>query len=163
MREFRMRIRPISDADVETVLRLNDESVWALSALDADSLARHRTDASHLVVCELDEAVAAFAVAYAPRSSYDSLNYAWHSERFADFLYLDRIAVSKDFRRRGIASTLYDHLEAAAVPHLRMVCEVNSQPPNVESLAFHDARGYRRIGHLLQRDGHETVMMEKPL
>lgn len=158
-----MRIRAISDADVETVLRLNHEAVWALSPLDADGLARHRTEASHVVVCELDEAVAAFAIAYAPQASYDSINYAWHTERFDDFLYLDRIAVSKDFRRRGIASALYDHLEATAVPHLRMVCEVNSQPPNEESLAFHDARGYRRIGHLVQQDGHATVMMEKPL
>ncbi len=158
-----MRIRALRDADLEAVLRLNDESVSALSPLDADRLARHRGEASHLVVCELDDAVAAFAIAYAPRASYDSANYAWHTARFDDFLYLDRVAVSKDFRRRGIASALYNHLEAAAVPHGRMVCEVNSSPPNEESLAFHDARGYRRIGYLRQADGHETVMMEKPL
>ncbi|MDQ3484304.1 MAG: GNAT family N-acetyltransferase [Actinomycetota bacterium] len=158
-----MRIRAISDGDVEAVLRLNDEAVWALSPLDADGLARHRAGASHLMVCELDDAVAAFAIAYAPGAAYGSVNYAWHTERFDDFLYLDRIAVSKDFRRRGIASALYDRLEASAVPHRRMVCEVNSTPPNEESLAFHDARGYRRIGFLTQRDGHETVMLEKPL
>jgi len=158
-----MRIRALSDGDVETVLRLNDEAVWALSPLDADRLACHRTEASHLVVCELDQAVAAFAIAYAPRAAYDSVNYAWHAERFDDFLYLDRIAVSRGFRRRGIASALYDLLESTAVPHHRMVCEVNSRPPNEESLAFHDARAYRRIGFLTQPDGHETVMMEKPL
>ena len=44
-----------------------------------------------------------------------------------------------------------------------MVCEVNSEPPNVESLAFHEARGYREVGHLRQADGHEVVMLEKPL
>ncbi len=158
-----MRIRAISDGDVETVLGLNAEAVWALSPLDADGLARHRTEASHLMVCEVDDAVAAFAIAYTPKAAYDSLNYAWHTERFDDFLYLDRIAVSGDFRRRGIATALYDRLEATAVPHHRMVCEVNSTPPNEESLAFHDARGYRRIGFLTQPDGHETVMMEKPL
>lgn len=44
-----------------------------------------------------------------------------------------------------------------------MVCEVNSSPPNVESLAFHKSRGYREIGHLTQEDGHQTVLLEKPL
>ncbi len=158
-----MRIRAFDEDDTDAVLRLNEESVWALSPLDGDGIARHRVEASHLVVCELDEVVAAFAIAYAPQAAYDSVNYAWHAQRFDDFLYLDRIAVSKNFRRRGIASAVYNHLEAAAVPRGRMVCEVNISPPNEESLAFHDARGYRQIGFLLHPDGHETVMMEKPL
>ncbi len=158
-----MRVRALSDDDVEAVLSLNEESVWALSPLDGDALDEHRKRAAHLVVCELDDAVAAFAIAYAPGTTYDSINYRWHSERFADFLYLDRIAVSQQFRRRGIASALYGHMEAAAVPRGRMVCEVNSEPPNLESLAFHQARGYRRIGFLTQLDGHETVMLEKTL
>ncbi len=158
-----MRVRALSDGDVEAVLSLNEESVWALSPLDGAALDEHRKQAAHLVVCELDDAVAAFAIAYAPGTAYDSINYRWHSERFADFLYLDRIAVSQQFRRRGIASALYGHMEAVAVPRGRMVCEVNSEPPNLESLAFHQARGYRRIGFLTQLDGHETVMLEKTL
>ena len=68
-----------------------------------------------------------------------------------------------DFRRRGLASALYDAMESHAKAHERMVCEVNSEPPNVESLAFHAARGYREVGHLTQADGHQTVMLEKAL
>lgn len=158
-----MLIRPIADGDIGAVLALNEESVWALSPLDAERLTRHRAEAAHLLVAELDGQVAAFAIAYAPGSSYDSINYAWHGERFEDSLYLDRIAVSPDFRRRGVATALYDEIEHRAKEHGRMVCEVNSHPPNVESLAFHVNRGYREIGHLTQLDGHETVMLEKPL
>jgi len=54
-------------------------------------------------------------------------------------------------------------MESHAAAHGRMVCEVNSEPPNVESLAFHAARGYREVGHLTQADGHQTVMLEKAL
>ena len=54
-------------------------------------------------------------------------------------------------------------MEELATPHGRMVCEIYSQPRNDVSIAFHDARGYREIGHLMQSNGKETVMMEKPL
>jgi uncharacterized protein len=153
----------MSDADADAVLRLNDESVAMLSPLDADRLSLLRTIAEHALVCESDGELAGFALAFGPGTAYDSINYAWHGERFDDFLYLDRVAVSTAFRRRGIASLLYDEMESCAAQHGRMLCEVNHDPPNEPSLAFHRARGYREIGHLTQPDGYVTVMLEKPL
>lgn len=158
-----MQIRPLVESDYHAVLGLNEESVKALSPLAAANLEVHRRDAAHAVVCEVDSQVVGFALAYAPESTYESVNYRWHHKRFADFLYLDRIAISSAWRRRGIATAMYDELETYAAAHGRMVCEVNSEPPNPESLAFHTHRGYRPIGRLKQPDGHETVMMEKPL
>lgn len=158
-----MLIRPVADDDVPTVLALNEATVWATGPMDEAALARARRQAAHALVAELDGQVAAFAIAYPPGAGYGSVNYAWHAQRFDDFLYLDRVVVSADFRRRGIASALYDEMESHAKEHTRMVCEVNSEPPNVESLAFHTIRGYREIGHLTQADGHQTVMLEKPL
>ena len=153
------------DADIDSVLRLNDQSVWALSPLDAEGLRIARSKALWPLVC-VDPAageVAAFAIVYGPGSAYDSINFDWHAVRAADFVYLDRIVVDQRFRRRGIAGLIYDAVEEIARPHGRFVCEVFSEPPNVESLAFHEARGFRAIGHLTQRDGRETVMLEKPL
>jgi uncharacterized protein len=153
----------MTDADTATVLRLNEHAVWALSPLDEPGLTLARSRAHLALVCEYDGQVAAFTIVYAPGSAYESVNYAWHAQRWDDFLYLDRIAVDPEFRRRGIANALYDRAEEAALPRGRLVCEVNSEPPNVESLAFHRARGYREVGHLTQPDGHQTVMLEKPL
>lgn len=153
----------MTDADADAVLRLNLDSVWALSALDSDALDRHRESAALALVCEVEARIAAFALAYAPGASYGSINYRWHADRFDDFVYLDRIAVDPAFRRRGIAGAMYDVAETTAQPHGRMVCEVYSEPPNVASLAFHAARGYREIGHLLQHNGSKCVMLEKPL
>ena len=151
------------DADAESVLTLNEESVKALSPMSLTDLARHRRRAAHALVAEVDNQVVGFAFAYAPGSSYESLNYSWYSQRFGDFLYLDRIAVNARRRRQGIGAALYDELEARAAQHGRMVCEVNCDPPNEESLAFHARRGYRPIGRLRQEDGHETVLLEKAL
>jgi predicted GNAT superfamily acetyltransferase len=153
----------MSDADVEAVLALNEESVRALAPMARADLARSRRLTSHTVVCELDGLVGGFAIAYPPGTAYDSVNYLWHAERFPDFLYLDRIAVSAAMRRRGIATAIYDAMEDAARARGRMVCEIYSEPPNTVSIAFHLSRGYREIGHLDQPNGHRAVMMEKAL
>jgi uncharacterized protein len=158
-----VEIRPLADADVDAVLALNAESVASLAPMDADKLAHFRTLTSLTRVCVIDGRVAAFAIAYPPGTFYDSINYLWHADLFDDFLYLDRIAVSSSWRRRGIASAMYDDMERAATPHGRMVCEIYSNPPNETSIAFHAARGYREVGHLMQPNGNECVMMEKPL
>ena len=158
-----MEIRPLADADVDAVLDLNESSVEAVSPLDSSTLATYRTMAAESLVAEVDGEVAAFAIAYRPGSRYESENYRWHAERFDDFFYLDRIVVGSDYRRRGIATALYDAMEERARAHGRMVCEVNSDPPNVESLAFHRRRGYVDIGELAKPDGHWVVMLEKPL
>ncbi|MBA2559714.1 MAG: GNAT family N-acetyltransferase [Propionibacteriales bacterium] len=158
-----MKIRPLADADVDAVLELNERSVEATSPLEASALAADSSIVAQALVCEVDGRVAAFALAHAPQSAYRSVNYRWHSERFDDFLYLDRIVVGAEFRRRGVATALYDVLETVAAEHGRMVCEVNSQPPNEASLTFHRGRGYLQIGHLEQPDGHQVVMLEKPL
>lgn len=158
-----MEIRRLEDADIEAVLELNQLSVEALSPLDSDSLAAYRELAAETLVCVVDGTVAALAIAYRPNVAYDSVHYRWHSERFEDFLYLDRIVVGADFRRRGIATALYDALEEVARQHGRMVCEVNSVPPNLESLAFHRGRGYLEVGYVTKPDGRQVVMLEKPL
>jgi uncharacterized protein len=158
-----VKIRPITESDAAAVLALNAESVRALTPLDPVGMAAALREAAHVLGCEVDGSLAAFAVAYEPGSSYGSTNYSWFGRRYDDFLYLDRIAVGVGFRRRGIATLLYDELEARATPRGRMVCEVYSEPPNVGSLAFHARRGYREVGQLAQPDGHVTVMLEKPL
>src|SRR5213592_4605231 len=116
----------MDDTDVGAVLALNEESVQALVPMASDDLARFRNLTTHTLVCEVDGEVAAFAIAYAPGTAYDSVNYRWHAYRFDDFLYLDRIAVAARFRRRGIATALYDAMEEVARERGRMVCEIYS-------------------------------------
>jgi predicted GNAT superfamily acetyltransferase len=158
-----VQIRPLVDADSDAVLALNEESVTALSPMDRDRLDHFRRLTPHVLVCVVDDEVGAFSIAFPPGTTYDSINYHWHQERFDDFIYLDRIAVGQRFRRRGIATAMYDEMEQIAVPHGRMVCEIYSDPPNTESIGFHLNRGYTEVGHLIQANGHECVMMEKSL
>jgi uncharacterized protein len=162
--ERKIRIRELERRDHERVLELNQASVRELSPLDEQRLGyilalAHRS----LVATSDDGGVLAFALAIAPGTDYDSLNYTTLGEMFESFLYLDRIAVADSARRKGLGATLYDAIEAAAVPFGRMVCDVNIEPRNDASLAFHDARGYREIGELAHGDVKTVALMSKEL
>ncbi len=156
-------LRPITDTDVPAVLALNHRFVEVLSPLDAERLAWLVGLADRAEVLEVDDQVAGFVVTFGPGSDYDSENYRWFSERFgSDFYYLDRIVVAEHLRRRGLAGFVYEAMEAAAQEYGRMALEVNVDPPNHGSLAFHATRGYAEVGRLGE-PGHVVGLMVKEL
>jgi predicted GNAT superfamily acetyltransferase len=156
-------VRELVRADWERVLQLNQASVQELSPLDEPRLEYILALAHRSFVVEHDGDVAGFAIAIAPGKSYDSDNYRWLAERYERFLYLDRIAVDAERRRLGVGAQLYDAMEAAAEPFGRMVCDVNIEPRNDASLAFHAARGYREVGQLAHGESKTVVLMSKEL
>jgi uncharacterized protein len=143
-----MSLREVTRADWPRLLELNEASVQELSPLDEQRLAYILKLAYCSIVVEHDSEVVAFAIAIAPRAEYDSRNYSWFSERYERFLYLDRIAVDASMRRHGFGAQLYDAMEQTAAAFDRMVCDVNVEPRNDASLAFHSARGYQDVGRL---------------
>jgi uncharacterized protein len=157
-----MKLRELTDADRQAVLELNENSVLELSPLDDERLRYILALAYRSVVVERDGDVLAFAIAIAPDAGYDSRNYARLSELFDRFLYLDRIAVADGARRQGLGAMLYNALEQAARPFGRMVCDVNVEPPNEASLAFHAARGYQPLEELAHAD-KRVVLLSKEL
>jgi len=158
-----MIVRELTRADWPALLRLNQASVRELSELDEQRLAYILALAHRSLVVESGGEVVAFAIAVAPDTNYDSANYAWLSERFERFLYLDRIAVDSRFRRHGIGAQLYDAMESSAAQFGRMVCDVNIRPPNEASLAFHTARGYERVGSLQHGSLKTVALLSKEL
>jgi predicted GNAT superfamily acetyltransferase len=93
------------------------------------------------------------------RADYDSSNYLWFRERLARFVYVDRIVVDPAMRKRGLANRLYEDLFRVArdAGHDRVVCEVNSDPPNPASDALHAALGFVAVGHATIHGGAKSV------
>ena len=102
---------------------------------------------------------AALLIAFDQAADYDSPNFVWFRERYAKFVYVDRIVVSEDHQGRGLARRLYEGLfrKARAAGHDRVVCEVNSLPPNPESDAFHERLGFEEVGHADLDGGAKSV------
>lgn len=145
------------------MLELNRASVRELSELDERRLQWLISLAHSALAVDHEGRLAGFALAITPGGSYDSENYRWFAARYERFLYLDRIAVCAQLRRQGIATLLYDAMEAAAEPFERMVCEVNVEPPNPASLAFHGARGYVELGRLAHGEHKLVALLAKEL
>lgn len=104
----------------------------------------------------------ALLLAFDQGADYDSPNFLWFRERFPRFVYVDRIVVSPGARGRGLARLLYDALfeRARAAGHGRVVCEVNADPPNPASDAFHAALGFGEVGTALLPNGKTVRYFE---
>jgi len=110
--------------------------------------------------------VDAFMLALDQDARYDSPNFLWFRERFARFVYVDRIVVAEAARGRGLARKLYDELirDAGHAGHEQIVCEVNLSPPNPLSDAFHAALGFTALGSASIHGGAKTVRyLARPL
>jgi len=157
-------LRPLAEDDVPAVLELNAASVAVLSEMDGDRLTEIAGHATAAFVVEDDGGeVVAFCLALPEGTAYDGDHHRWFAERYDRYLYLDRIVVGAAARRRGVGTLLYDACEAVARRHGRMCCEVDVDPPNDPSLAFHAARGYVEVGERTGPTGKRVRMLVKEL
>lgn len=138
-------IASIGAIDFAPLLTLNNAHARETSALDADRFADLVGQAFYArAINDAD----AFLIALDQNAVYDSPNFLWFRERFERFVYIDRVITADHARKRGYARALYEDLFAAArlAGHQRIVCEVNSDPPNPASQAFHAALGFSLVG-----------------
>lgn len=149
-------IEPILPEDEEAILALNNAHAQELSLLTPARLAHLRGEAFY---ARRVGAVSAFLIAFDQDADYDSWNFGWFCARFPRFAYVDRVAVAPLSRGRGLAKALYRDLYAAAraAGHERIVCEVNIDPPNPGSDAFHAREGFQEVGQALNPDSGKTV------
>jgi predicted GNAT superfamily acetyltransferase len=145
-------IRIPSPADEAALLALNNAHAAELSELDARELSRLLSIAMAARVIGDAEA---FLLTFDQDADYHSPNFLWFRQRYERFAYVDRIVVSPSVRRGGHARRLYEEFFAIAraAGHERVCCEVNSDPPNPISDAFHARLGFTICGdaHLPDR------------
>ncbi|MCF3936567.1 GNAT family N-acetyltransferase [Acuticoccus sp. M5D2P5] len=158
---------PVEDADLarhgEAILAINNAAEPAVNALDrADLDALAAEGRVRVVLSATPEApVAGLIVLMPPGAAYESPNYRWFSDRYDDFLYVDRIVVSPLARGSGIGRALYEDAIALALEggRPRILSEVNVSPPNPESMAFHDRLGFAPIHERLNDENGKVVAM----
>ena len=99
-----------------------------------------------------------FVICLPPNTEYGSLNYAWFNQRYDNFLYVDRIAVSVEYQNQNIGSVLYEHVKKQAIEiDVPVTAEVNINPPNPGSMRFHDRHGFQQVG-VLEHDEKSVAL-----
>ncbi len=155
-------LEPLGPADHDDVLGLNDRHEHLTAPMDRDRL-RHLDEVGAVEVFREAGEFAGFVVTVTSGAAFDSENFAWFTERYDSFCYLDRIVVHEHARRLGLARRVYDEVEARAARNVPLLTlEVNIEPPNEASLAFHAGRGFAQVGERLIVD-HRVAMMVKRL
>ncbi len=155
-----VRLRPLRPADFGRVVDLNNAAHPAVPNLDVAELERLLAFPGLSLVAERESAVVGFLLAMDPGTEYESENYRYFAGR-GPSLYIDRIVVDGVLRGAGVGRALYaavfDRARADGRPEV--TCEVNLQPPNPESLAFHSRMGFARVGEQDTKGGLYTVAL----
>jgi predicted GNAT superfamily acetyltransferase len=141
------------------ILALNEDSVHFLAPMNLTRLQMLHDQSSYHRVFDTGNGVEAFLLAMREGASYDSANYRWFAERYARFLYIDRVVVSKSARGKGYGTLLYQDLFAYAASTCinPVTCEFDVDPPNEPSQRFHQGFGFTEVGS--QRVGAESKLV----
>lgn len=147
-----MNPRDLTQADYDWVLELSARHEVETGKLDRAKLAAIHA-ASYW--CAAIGENAGYLITFDQDSAYDSPNFLWFEARYPRFVYVDRIVIDPKLRRGGLARRLYDQCfeRARADGHSLVGCEVNSDPPNPVSDAFHASLGFREVGRATLANG----------
>jgi uncharacterized protein len=158
----RIDLRNAGPDDFAAILALNAESVHFLSPLDAPRLQRLHAQAAYHRIVMVDGAVAAFLLALREGADYDSPNYRWFAQHYAQFLYIDRVVVAAARHASGLGARLYDDIIAFAASHgvAQLTCEFDLEPPNPASARFHARHGFCEVGRQWLGGGGKQVSLQ---
>jgi len=159
------RIAPLAETDFAALQVLNEAAVPAVNSLPEAALRGIAGMAEAVSVAHAPGGPCGFLVLLAPGADYASPNYRWFARRYADFLYVDRVVVAAGARRRGVGQALYaEAWHRACRRGAPLACEVNLDPPNPGSVAFHRGLGFRQVGVQRTEGGGKTVslMVRRP-
>lgn len=162
-----MQLRAYRPDDLVSVHAINQGEVPAVGDETIEALGLIADESVIALVAEEEGAIAGFCLVLAPGADYDSGNYRWFSERYDDFVYLDRVAIAPSFQRRGLGRVMYAEVERLAAERCPdatdLTLEVNLRPRNDTSLAFHAHLGFVEVGQRETGYGALVSLMAKPL
>ena len=151
----------MSSNDLRQIWTINQENIPEVGDVpDLDRLNKLINWSSHVIVVRKSDIVG-FILLMREKEDYDSLNYDFYNSQGVPFLYVDRIAISKNHRRKGLGRLIYQKtFEIAKELDVMTCCEVNTQPRNDPSLKFHKSFGFEEVG-TKDYDDHSVVYLTR--
>src|SRR3546814_20367691 len=99
-------IRDVSEHELDALLTLNNAASRRILPMDRDQLAFFFECAAYFRVAVIDGALAGFLIALTEDANHESDNFNGFKQRFARFLYLDRLMIPKSQRRAGVCRNM---------------------------------------------------------
>ncbi|MGN6370974.1 MAG: GNAT family N-acetyltransferase [Phycisphaerae bacterium] len=161
----RWMVRRLGDGDRAAVLRLNGRShpeVWPLGEAELGALLGF--GGYHLIAMDEEGNVLGYLLSFPSSCDYDDTEMREFRRRVAEpFVYICQVVIGSEHRRRGIGRGLYDAVveEAKRTGVGVLCCDVNTEPANPVSLAFHRELGFERIGDGVASNGFGVAFLAK--
>ena len=161
---LRPTLRPYRGRDLDALVAVNDAAYPAVPLTPAAELDELIAMSTVVVVVD-DGAPAGFVLGMPPGLGYQSENYLFFSARARElgntFVYVDRIVLAAHLRGQGLGPQLYAAVfdEARRAGAAEVLCEVNLEPPNPGSLAFHSRLGFVEVGRQSTKGGANVVAL----
>ena len=157
-----MQCRPLSAADVSSIWAINEEGLPGTGKVSKDEIIK-LLEFAELSLGAFDQhSLLGFVICLPPRTAYGSVNYAWFNNRYDDFLYVDRIAVSQLHQNLKIGTQLYSEvISLAGKKGIPVAAEVNRTPPNPGSMRFHERCGFTEVGVLNHKEKSVTMLLRE--
>ena len=143
-----MLIREAKVSDFQCIININASEEEKTSPIDIARITQLNLWSDyHRVAVEGDQVVG-FLLVMSDASDYDGGHFRWFVERYASFLYVDRIVIDQAHAGRGVGRALYCDLIEFATRRgcSALCCEINVSPPNPASHAFHVRFGFKEVG-----------------
>ena len=160
-------LRPLTPTDHGALLRLNAENQPAVAAVEARDLPWLLAgDGHYLVAVDSNERVVGYLLAFSRESNYGDTEIDELRRLIAEpFYYICQVALVREQRGRGIGRAFYAALEDEARRRGIgiLCCDVNLDPPNPESLAFHERLGFRQLATGAASNGFAIAYLVKDL
>jgi uncharacterized protein len=163
------QIQPLHSA-TDSLLALNNDHSIELSPLTLAELDLLIRESFYSATINDSDAL---IIAFDQSSRYQHVNFLWFRAFFekvrqekaneknadANFLYIDRIVTSPAARGKGYARALYTDLfqRGKSAGHTRVACEVNLDPPNPVSDAFHASLDFSEVGRAAIHNNTKNV------
>ena len=153
-------LRNVKIDDLKDIIEINEESIPAVNTVSLMQFKSFLTDSIYFkVVTNRSQKICGFLLVLPSGLEYDSLNYKWFSSRYEKFAYIDRIAISKNWRNKGMGKSLYTDLENTLKDYNLIACEFNVIPLNLVSKQFHESLDYEIVGFQLTENGTKKVSL----
>lgn len=157
-------LRDIEAEDLDAVWALNNSAGCSIVPIDRERMRQLFDVARYFRVAHYNGELAGFQIALSPEARYDSPNFLWFREHFADFLYIDRLVIDSRFRRHGIGRVFYaDVLSFAEVRYPILTCEVFIEPRDDVALVFFGTNGFQEVGQQVLSNSRRVSLMVKEM
>ncbi|MFL2681954.1 MAG: GNAT family N-acetyltransferase [Candidatus Actinomarina sp.] len=150
-----MKIIKIKSENLVECHRINQENTPEVGTVTLEELQNSWENSDYNLCAVVDDKVVGFVISFQDTkatnsymSDFEHKNFNEISQRVSDFLYIDRIAVDKNYRKRSIGSKLYEEVvkfaEMNSISHL--TAEINLLPAkNIPSFLFHEKFNFTEL------------------